>query len=214
MWDPPRPGLEPVSPALAGRLSTTAPPGKPRKYFLSFGYTPVLIKSDCLMLCLHRCPLCAKIWAGCFLYALLFNCIYQVPCEVNLPTPQIRKQNFREVKWLAQICTANGLWSRDLSSGLSDFKAQITLLHSAAFSFLFVSVKPLWGSRLHQLCLGQPPPKMGWVHALARVLESPIDGGGGVQRGQVEVTADIPFPTRRGFFLMLILENDELCMVL
>ena len=29
MWDLPRPGLEPVSPALAGRLSTTALPGKP-----------------------------------------------------------------------------------------------------------------------------------------------------------------------------------------
>ena len=29
MWDPPRPGLEPVSPALAGGLSTTAPPAKP-----------------------------------------------------------------------------------------------------------------------------------------------------------------------------------------
>ena len=29
MWDLPRPELEPVSPALAGRLSTTAPPGKP-----------------------------------------------------------------------------------------------------------------------------------------------------------------------------------------
>ena len=29
MWYLPRPGLEPVSPALAGRLSTTAPPGKP-----------------------------------------------------------------------------------------------------------------------------------------------------------------------------------------
>ena len=28
-WDLPRPGLEPVSPASAGRLSTTAPPGKP-----------------------------------------------------------------------------------------------------------------------------------------------------------------------------------------
>ena len=28
MWNLPRPGLEPVSPALAGRLSTTAPPGK------------------------------------------------------------------------------------------------------------------------------------------------------------------------------------------
>ena len=29
MWDLPIPGLEPVSPALAGRFSTTAPPGKP-----------------------------------------------------------------------------------------------------------------------------------------------------------------------------------------
>ena len=29
MWDLPRPGLEPVSPALAGGLSTTAPPRKP-----------------------------------------------------------------------------------------------------------------------------------------------------------------------------------------
>ena len=30
MWDLPRPGLEPVSPASAGRFLTTAPPGKPR----------------------------------------------------------------------------------------------------------------------------------------------------------------------------------------
>ena len=29
MWDLPRPGLEPVSPALAGIFLTTAPPGKP-----------------------------------------------------------------------------------------------------------------------------------------------------------------------------------------
>ena len=28
MWDPPGPGLEPVSPALAGRFLTTVPPGK------------------------------------------------------------------------------------------------------------------------------------------------------------------------------------------
>ena len=28
-WDSPRPGIEPVSPALASRLSTTEPPGKP-----------------------------------------------------------------------------------------------------------------------------------------------------------------------------------------
>ena len=30
MWDLTRPGIEPVSPALAGGLSTTVPPGKPR----------------------------------------------------------------------------------------------------------------------------------------------------------------------------------------
>ena len=33
MWDLPRPGLEHVSPALAGRFSTTAPPGKPNLCF-------------------------------------------------------------------------------------------------------------------------------------------------------------------------------------
>ena len=35
MWDLPGPGLEPLSPALAGRFSTTAPPGKPYWGFLS-----------------------------------------------------------------------------------------------------------------------------------------------------------------------------------
>ena len=34
MWDLPRPGLKPVSPALAGRFSTTAPPGKPPRPLL------------------------------------------------------------------------------------------------------------------------------------------------------------------------------------
>ena len=32
MWDLPGPGLEPMSPALAGGFLTTAPPGKP--YFI------------------------------------------------------------------------------------------------------------------------------------------------------------------------------------
>ena len=35
MWDLPRPELEPVSPALAGRLSTTTPPGKPPQTLFS-----------------------------------------------------------------------------------------------------------------------------------------------------------------------------------
>ena len=44
MWDLPRPGLEPVSPALAGRFSTTAPPGKPYSNLLI--YTPVGLTWD------------------------------------------------------------------------------------------------------------------------------------------------------------------------
>ena len=42
MWDLPRPGLEPVSPALAGRLSTTAPPRKPPQSLLFSLTWPVL----------------------------------------------------------------------------------------------------------------------------------------------------------------------------
>ena len=35
MWDLPGPGLEPMSPALAGGLPTTAPPGKPCNLLLN-----------------------------------------------------------------------------------------------------------------------------------------------------------------------------------
>ena len=57
MWDPPRPGLEPVSPALAGRLSTTAPPGKP--------WLPVFVMRVLLVLpahsCAHLCTYCPEL---------------------------------------------------------------------------------------------------------------------------------------------------------
>ena len=46
-WDPPRPGLEPMSPALADRLSTTEPPGKP-SFLVSFA---ALLVQDFLILC-------------------------------------------------------------------------------------------------------------------------------------------------------------------
>ena len=42
MWDLPRPGLEPVSPASAGRFSTTAPPGKPD----GFNFNNILLCDD------------------------------------------------------------------------------------------------------------------------------------------------------------------------
>ena len=68
MWDPPRPGLEPVSPALAGRLPTTAPPGKPKfehlyicllaiwisfvKYLLNFVFLSIALFAISLLM--HR----------------------------------------------------------------------------------------------------------------------------------------------------------------
>ena len=49
LWDLPRPGLEPVSPALAGRFSTTAPPGKPRRpSFLRLNISLYVVISLCL----------------------------------------------------------------------------------------------------------------------------------------------------------------------
>ena len=48
MWDLPRPGLEPVSPALAGRLSTTAPPRKPQQIvFCNLSLCPSLFEFFC-----------------------------------------------------------------------------------------------------------------------------------------------------------------------
>ena len=35
IWDFPRPGIEPLFPALAGGFCTTGPPGKPLDFFLS-----------------------------------------------------------------------------------------------------------------------------------------------------------------------------------
>ena len=44
-WDPRRPGLEPVSSALAGRFSTTAP-GKPPEAFLKTIFEQQAVKSS------------------------------------------------------------------------------------------------------------------------------------------------------------------------
>ena len=54
MWDLSRPGLEPVSPALAGRFSTSAPPGKP--IFVTF----------------FVCHFICALFVPCFSFCLLF----------------------------------------------------------------------------------------------------------------------------------------------
>ena len=63
MWDLPRPGLEPVSPASAGRLSTTAPPGKPQAHYYCYcwwwcGYCVITVLGVTIRTGDHRnfCP--------------------------------------------------------------------------------------------------------------------------------------------------------------
>ena len=53
MWDLPRPGLEPASPALAGRLPTTAPPGKP--HYLIFKYENLKRRKESIILIAQMC---------------------------------------------------------------------------------------------------------------------------------------------------------------
>ena len=53
MWDPPRPGLKPVSPALAGRFLTTVPPGKPLMLLLMLNYAAVFLRTLWVRYC---CP--------------------------------------------------------------------------------------------------------------------------------------------------------------
>ena len=47
MWDLPRPGIEPMSPALAGGLSTTGPPGESLFGFLLLSFVSSLFILDC-----------------------------------------------------------------------------------------------------------------------------------------------------------------------
>ena len=46
MWDLPGPGLEPVSPALAGGCLTTVPPGKPKRVILKASSLTKLLTSN------------------------------------------------------------------------------------------------------------------------------------------------------------------------
>ena len=59
MWDLPGPGLEPVSPALAGGFLTTVPPGKSREYFYTHfpGRKTEAWKNEAILLRSYSCPL-------------------------------------------------------------------------------------------------------------------------------------------------------------
>ena len=61
MWDPPGPGLEPVSPALAGGFLTTVPPAKSQTNYLNRCNAVV---PDLLIHSTDICPLYAMNCSG------------------------------------------------------------------------------------------------------------------------------------------------------
>ena len=60
MWDLPRPGLEPMSPASAGRFSTTAPPGKPPSLFLNYSQQVIWTLFFCVHCLVMKDTLCSR----------------------------------------------------------------------------------------------------------------------------------------------------------
>ena len=74
MWDPPRPGLEPMSPALAGGLSTTAPPGKPDHVIFILPFINVVYHIDWFGIMNHLfIPGINPTWSWCM---ILFLCCW------------------------------------------------------------------------------------------------------------------------------------------
>ena len=76
MWDLPRPGLEPVPPALAGRFSTTAPPGKPHTVILKSN--PSILLLSCYIPLFHLCQ-CVLLHLVCCLRFLKVVCLALLP---------------------------------------------------------------------------------------------------------------------------------------
>ena len=75
----PRPGPEPVSPALAGRLPTTVPPGRPQSHFLlTLLFLTLPLKSFSLfivlLICLSYLPLSSHLSLSCFRASLSISC--------------------------------------------------------------------------------------------------------------------------------------------
>ena len=80
MWDLPRPGLEPVSPALAGGFLTTAPPGKP--YLFIFNSLELM-------------------------YNIMCRCIPQSSFRTFLSPPKIPSSPLRSTSWLPHLAAGN-----------------------------------------------------------------------------------------------------------
>ena len=103
MWDPPRPGHEPVSPALAGRFSTTAPPGKPLSFILDMGNVGllslaviILAAKFSILLILKSPDFFFEFYFIYFLYSrfLLVTCFINISVYMSSPSPNSSPPNF------------------------------------------------------------------------------------------------------------------------
>ena len=84
MWDLPRPGLEPMSPALAGRFSTTAPPGKPHPLIFSL-YVSLSLKWVTCRQRIYRSYFCIHSAGLCLLVGAFNPFTFKVPIEMYFP---------------------------------------------------------------------------------------------------------------------------------
>ena len=120
MWDLPRPRLEPVSPALAGGLSTTAPPGKP--------WTQLLMAKPSHFPVLHCTPppqqaslLCWDRWLSLLLLSLLlWLSLFLQPFTFcpQLFSPQLPSPHQQLHLTLACTITCAGFTAKCVSSSL------------------------------------------------------------------------------------------------
>ena len=81
MWDLPRPGHEPVSPASAGGLSTTAPPGKPNV----IGFFSLLLIPNCFNCYLYNVLLSDRISLPSLVFQYFpgYSCKFTFLCKLS-----------------------------------------------------------------------------------------------------------------------------------
>ena len=89
MWDLPRPGLEPMSPALAGGFLTTAPSGKPLTGKFYQTYKEELI------------PILLKLFQKIEEDRTIPNSFYNTTITL-IPKPKtlLKKKNYRPTSWM------------------------------------------------------------------------------------------------------------------
>ena len=94
MWDLPGPGIKPVSPELAGRLLTTAPPGKSRDTRFKMQILSICYLSSILPVPFY-CFFLDKVPPTLLGICLLFTCIFFHPSAYEYvpipPDPILRK---------------------------------------------------------------------------------------------------------------------------